>query len=211
MRRSWSAAGSAGCRTAGGGVGSVMAAVRASPAAWLTRVSVIRTSPTSAAAPAWAGLHAVSSSVPRPRRRRPRRGGCGSCGSLRCGRPEEESIHEVARPGQQLGVAQRRAADPSRAGTRYQDGTDRRLDDAARVEPGQPDPAGVGELDRREADVRPCSVTSVRPAVRACARKRGHLEQVLDRLAAAARSGRRARRAPPSTSASEVDGAAIRR
>ena len=118
-----------------------------------------------------------------------------------CGR--QDGVHQVGRPGQQFGVAQRLAADGGGRRTRHHDRTDRRLDERARVEPGQPHLAGLGQL-RPGGTGSPVALQDdlVQPGAAGQHAEPGHREQRLDRCRAAVRSGPVSSAATSSTAAS---------
>src|SRR5689334_5645458 len=128
----------------------------------LSRVAtVIRWSPTIAAAPILTGPHPVTTS-PAPSTRADTLMSLRSTAmsfltsplSRRHGRQVgQHRTDDLTAPGQQLSIPQRLPADASGLRHRYEHGTHGRLQQRLRVQALHPDLPRVGQLDRREPDV----------------------------------------------------------
>ena len=171
-------------------------------ASWFTTLSLIRVLPTTAAAPASSGLHPDRRSAPTASQRdqaMARRATCLTSGVLPAGsRPRPRGTSRAARCRAAAGRRPGRSSGAARG--RYGRG----LTSDPRVEPLQPQLLRLGQLQRREPDCLPCSVTSVSPARRARTRNAGHREQVLHRPGGGAVPVAQLARGPPRTAASSV-------
>ena len=162
-------------------------AATTSCASWFTTLSLIRVSPTTAAAPASSGSHAATGAPARPRPRDRQRGTSGHCapsrdtcltsavpsGWIASTTARHQASSSVSRSGWPPTRAVRRA--------RHEHGTCRRLDDRPRVQPLEPQRRRLGQLHRGEPHVRALQRHLGDPGLPGQHPERGHREQVLHR------------------------------